>query len=137
MPTLIYFDTSALAKLFVAEQESPDLRHWLTGRPEPRLVSSALLGVELIRLLGRTNPSAVPVAERFLVKKVDLVEITPPVLADATTLPPPRLGTLDAIHLATAMDVADSVDCMVTYDKVLADAARLAGMAVSSPGAPT
>ena len=135
MTTRVYFDTSALTKLFIAEAETPDLRQWLERAHEPQLVSSALLGVELMRVLARANPGLVPAAERFLVKKVDLIEITPPILADASTLPPARLGSLDAIHLATAMDIADAVDVLLTYDKVLADAARTAGLTVASPGA--
>jgi predicted nucleic acid-binding protein len=131
----IYLDTSAVAKLFIAERETPDLRHWLASRPTPlRLVSSALLGVELLRLLGLANPTMLGAAESFLAADVDIVEITPPVLADATRVPPPRLRTLDAIHLATALDLGDSLDAMLTYDKLLAEAARAAGLVVTSPG---
>ncbi|GAA4420892.1 type II toxin-antitoxin system VapC family toxin [Actinokineospora soli] len=125
-----------MAKLFVLEPETDALRRWLADAVDPRLVSSTLLGVELARVLTRANPALVPVGERFLATSVDLVEITPPVLADAASVPPPRLGTLDAIHLATALDLADSVAVVLTYDKVLAEAARSAGLAVASPGIP-
>ncbi len=135
MPTRIYLDTSAVAKLFVAEPETPDLRKWLADQPDPHLVSSALLGVELVRLLGLMSPAAVDAAERFLATDVDIMEITPPVLADAATAPPPRLRTLDAIHLATALDLRESVDVLLTYDKLLAEASREAGLPVASPGA--
>ncbi|KLL12128.1 MULTISPECIES: type II toxin-antitoxin system VapC family toxin [Protofrankia] len=132
----VYLDTSAVAKLFVAEKESSDLREWLSSRLEPpTLVSSALLGVELIRLLGLVNPAMRDTANSFLAADVDIVEITPPVLGDAAGVPPPRLRTLDAIHLATALDLRDSLDVMLTYDKLLAEAARAAGLAVVSPGA--
>jgi predicted nucleic acid-binding protein len=50
-------------------------------------------------------------------------------------VPPPRLRTLDAIHLATALDLADSLSTLLTYDKLLAEAARAAGLTVLSPGA--
>ncbi|WP_131767646.1 type II toxin-antitoxin system VapC family toxin [Candidatus Protofrankia californiensis] len=136
MATRVYLDTSAVAKLFVAEKETSDLRQWLRDRPEPPLlVSSALLGVELVRLLGLVSPSMVGAAESFLAADVDIVEITPPALGDAAIVPPPRLRTLDAIHLATALDLGDSLDVMLTYDKVLVEAARAAGLAVASPGA--
>ena len=133
---IIYADTSAVAKLFIAEAESADLRRWLARQPQPRLASSALLGVELIRLLGLARPAAVPAAERFLAADVDIVEIIPAVLADATTISPPRLRTLDAIHLAAAIDLGAVVDVILTYDELLAEAARLAGVAVASPGQP-
>jgi predicted nucleic acid-binding protein len=132
----VYLDTSAVAKLFIAELETPDLRQWLASRPPPlRLVSSALLGVELLRLLGLANPAMVGPAELFLATDVDIVEIMPPVLEHATRLPPPRLRALDAIHLATALDLGDSLDAMLTYDKLLAEAARAAGLMVAAPGA--
>jgi predicted nucleic acid-binding protein len=135
MPTRIYLDTSAAAKLFIAERETLDLRQWLARQSEPRLVSSALLGVELVRLLTLVNPAIVAAAERFLANDVDIVEILPPVLVDAAAVPPPRLRTLDAIHLATALDLGESVNVMLTYDKLLVEASRAAGMAVAFPGA--
>ncbi|MGH3696167.1 MAG: type II toxin-antitoxin system VapC family toxin [Pseudonocardiaceae bacterium] len=134
MPTRIYADTSAVAKLFIAEPETSDLRQWLSDLPAPHLVSSALLGVELLRLLRLVDPTTVRSAERFLATDVDIVEITPPVLGDATTLPPPRLRTLDAIHLATALDLGASVDILLTYDRILIEAARTTGLTVASPG---
>lgn len=135
MPTRVYVDTSAVAKLFIAEQETPDLRRWLADLSEPHLVSSALLAVELLRLLGLVNPATVTSAEQFLADDVDIVEITPPILGDATTVPPPRLRTLNAIHLATALDLGTSVDILLTYDKLLIEAARTTGIVVAFPGA--
>lgn len=135
MPTMVYLDTSAAAKLFIAETESTDLREWLSTLPNPRLVSSALLRVELLRLLRLIDPTSAATAERFLADQVDIVEITPPVLDDAATVPPPRLRTLDALHLATALDLTEAVDVLLSYDKLLVEAARGAGIAVASPGA--
>ncbi|HET7246022.1 MAG TPA: type II toxin-antitoxin system VapC family toxin [Streptosporangiaceae bacterium] len=135
MPTRIYADTSALAKLFISEPETPELRRWLVTVDEPSLVSSALLGVELLRLLGLALPAALAEAERFLGTDIDIVEITPTVLADAARLPPPRLRTLDAIHLATALDLGSSVNVMICYDKLLTQAAHAAGITVAHPGA--
>lgn len=135
MPTRIYVDTSAVAKLFIAERETSDLRQWLSDLSKPHLVSSALLPVELLRLLRLVSPATVTPAEQFLAVDVDIVEITPPVLGDATTVLPPRLRTLDAIHLATALDLGASVDILLTYDKVFIEAARATGLTVASPGA--
>jgi len=135
MPTRIYLDTSAAAKLFIAERESPALRRWLGSQADPRLISSALLAVELIRLLSLARPAALPAAERFLAEDVDIAEITPPVLADAVRMPPRRLRTLDAIHLATAFDLGSVIDVVLSYDKVLTEAARNAGLETAQPGA--
>jgi predicted nucleic acid-binding protein len=133
-PTTIYVDTSAIAKLFIAETETGDLQRWLTSQSEPRLVSSALLAVELLRLMRLVDQAAVGSAERFLIDDVDIVDILPPVLADAAVVEPVRLRTLDAIHLATARDLGPTVDVVLTYDRLLAEAARSAGLVVAAPG---
>jgi predicted nucleic acid-binding protein len=136
MTTRIYLDTSALAKVFIAETESGDLRQWLAEQNGPvRLVSSTLLAVELTRLLSLVNPAMLGPAESFLSTDVDLVQITPPLLADATRVPPPRLRTLDAIHLATALDLKGSLDVVLSYDKLLVEAVGASGLAAVSPGA--
>lgn len=134
MATRVYVDTSAAAKLFVAEQESPALRRWLASQPQPQLISSALLAVELIRVLSLARPAAIPAAERFLAQDVDIVEITPPVLSDAVRMPPSRLRTLDAIHLATAFDLGPVIDLVLSYDELLTAAARNAGLETVQPG---
>ena len=43
------------------------------------------------------------------------------------------LRALDAIHLATAMAVGDDLAAIVTYDERMIDAARLMGLATTSP----
>ncbi len=134
MPTRVYVDTSAAVKLFVAEPESPALRQWLGSQAQPQLISSALLAVELIRVLSLARPAAIPAAERFLAEVVDIVEITPPVLADAVRMPPPRLRALDAIHLATAFDLGPVIDVVLSYDRLLTAAARNAGLDTVQPG---
>ncbi len=45
------------------------------------------------------------------------------------------LRTLDAIHLASALDMGADLEAFVTYDARLAAAARDAGLTVVSPGA--
>lgn len=132
--TLIYLDTSAVVKLFIAEPETPELRKWFASQRQPRLVSSALLGVELIRVLSLMDPDMIGPAEAFLASDVDIVEITPSVLSGATHLPPPRLRTLDAIHLTTALDLAEVLDVLLSYDRVLLDAAQGHGLTVAAPG---
>ncbi len=138
MPTRIYLDTSALAKMFIAEKESGDLRQWLVEQEPPlRLVSSALLAVELTRLLRLVNPAMLDLAESFLSSDVDLMQITPPLLADAARMPPARLRTLDAIHLATALELRDSLDVVLSYDKLFIEAVSASGLTLASPGSGT
>lgn len=135
MAATIYADTSAVAKLFIAEPQSAAFEAWLTGFRDVRLVSSELLRVELRRLLCRIQPDSVDEAERFLANDIELVEIIRPTLTHAERMPPPRLRTLDAIHLATAFDLGPIVDILVSYDQLLVWAARNAGFETASPGA--
>ncbi len=46
---------------------------------------------------------------------------------------PLLLRSLDAIHLAAALELGDELDGIVTYDERLSDAAALLGVAVISP----
>jgi predicted nucleic acid-binding protein len=63
---------------------------------------------------------------------IDLVPITTTILLRAGELQPPALRTLDAIHLATALEVGP-IDAFVTYDTRLADAARAQNLVVAAP----
>ncbi|PWB76689.1 MAG: hypothetical protein C3F15_04755 [Holophagae bacterium] len=61
------------------------------------------------------------------------MELTRPVLARASQPMPTSLGTLDAIHLATALmwaEQAGSPLVMATHDRLLATAARASGLRV-------
>lgn len=44
-------------------------------------------------------------------------------------------GTLDAIRLATALEVGAELSAVLAYDRRLGDAARAAGLDVAAPGA--
>jgi predicted nucleic acid-binding protein len=44
--------------------------------------------------------------------------------------------TLDALHLAAALELGEDLDGLVAYDKRLAVAADLVGITVVSPGLP-
>jgi hypothetical protein len=48
-------------------------------------------------------------------------------------LPPRRLGTADAIHLASALAIRRDLSAFVAYDKRLLDAAAEAGLPTASP----
>jgi predicted nucleic acid-binding protein len=52
---------------------------------------------------------------------------------DAAAHLPGALRTLDAIHVASAQVLGDSLDMLVTYDKRMLDVARAAGLPVAVP----
>ncbi len=127
-----YLDTSALAKLVVAEPESAALRRWLRGA-DRQPVSSDLARTELLRAVRRVAPKRVLQA-RAVLDSVTLTEVTTPLFEAAGRLDPATLRALDAIHLAAALDLGDDLDGLVTYDERLGEAAQLNGITVLAPG---
>lgn len=62
-----------------------------------------------------------------------VVEVEADVIRSAASLAGPRLRSLDALHLASALRA--EADVMIVYDRQLARAARSSGLGVESPGA--
>jgi predicted nucleic acid-binding protein len=96
------------------------------------MVTSALTRLEVTRAVRKAKVQpTVGVDAVFGV--VTVVEIQQEILRLASVLDPPELRSLDAIHLATALSVADELDAFVTYDRQLGRAATAAGLAVTAP----
>ncbi len=133
MTGLVYLDASAIAKRILEEPGWEALDAYLADRPTR--AASAIAGVEVRRAIGRSGgaPSLMGRAEQVL-QRIDLVDVTRRILEAAGRIEPPLLRTLDAIHLATAIELAP-IDSLVTYDVRLAAAARELGLPVASPGA--
>jgi len=125
-----YLDSSAIIKLVVAEPQTPALRRYLARRPP--LVSSALAKTEVSRALLPLGETAIRRGNDTL-SRLDLVRINDRVLADAGTLLPLELRSLDAIHLATARLFGQTLARLITYDRRLAEAARTLGLTVTAP----
>lgn len=126
-----YLDSSALAKLVIREPESHALRTFLT---QSRLmVTSAISGTEIRRAAQRISQAAVDATPRVM-SIVAQMDVTRDLLSAAARIQPAHLRTLDAIHLATAMELASELDSFITYDNKLAEAAVLAGLRVDQPG---
>lgn len=95
-------------------------------------VSSALLGVEAVRACSR-HPSTYAEHARAWLHDIALLPLHDALLEVATSLEPPKLRSLDAIHLATALSVRDDIGAFFTYDDRLAVAAEDAGFEVVRP----
>lgn len=128
---MLYLDTSALLKLCHHEVESGALQKWL-GNDHGDWVTSVLTEVELTRAVARARPSALSRVPNVLAQ-CDRLEIDEGVRADAASLTPTELRSLDALHLATALQVAADLVAFVTYDKRLAEHAEVAGLPVAAP----
>jgi predicted nucleic acid-binding protein len=68
-------------------------------------------------------------------ERVDLVELNESIRTRAAMLEPRSLRSLDAIHIATALDLMSDLEGVVTYDSRQAEAARAVTLVVFSPGA--
>ena len=126
-----YLDTSALVRLVVAEPETAALRMWLSEvNRDP--VASNLARTELLRAVRGAAPDRVLQA-RAVLDSITLTDLTTSLFEQAGRLDPTALRSLDAIHLAAALDLGDDLEGLVTYDDRLAEAARSNGIAVTAP----
>ena len=113
-----------------------------SGRGYERGVSSALISTESLRTLDRLRLRVklddAEVARRRakileLIVSLEIVEIDATVLDRAAQPMPTELGTLDAIHLATALlwkEMTREELTVATHDTALAVASRAHGLAV-------
>lgn len=131
---IAYLDTSVVLRI-VLEQPLP-LKEWTDLHAG---VSSTLLPVEGHRSLDRLWHLGYVVEEKLaaksaaidvLMKRLDLLQLDEHVLAIASRPLPVALGTLDALHLATAIIYRDAQPpderpiIFATHDVALARAAR-------------
>lgn len=126
---MIYVDTSALVKLVVLEAESDAVDRFLT---DADMVSSTLLIIEARRGTLRRAPAELPRLDLVL-SRVEMIEMSPAVVEAASRLPDPLLRSLDAIHLATALQIRSDVEAVLTYDERFAAAASAHGLTVLGP----
>ena len=126
-----YFDTSALVKLVIAEPETSALRGWIS-EADRGPVACDLVRTELYRAIRRTAPDRLIDAHAVLAN-VTMYQLSAAIFEDAARLNPPELRSLDAIHIAAALDMGDDLDGIVTYDERLAAAAAANGIRVFAP----
>lgn len=134
---IAYLDSSVLLRVILRQRGA--LKEWdsiETG------VASALAEVECLRTLDRFRLSAgigdSEIARRRetvyrLLEAMEVIEVNQTVLSRAAQPFPTSLGTLDAIHLATALLWQESSGkslVMATHDAALATAARALGLEV-------
>ena len=134
---IAYIDSSVLLRVLFGQSNA--LKEW---KRIERGISSALIEVECLRTIDRLK-----LVERFseeamairreaifsLIEGLEIIELTHPVLARASQPLPTALGTLDAIHLATALMWKEQTRenlVMATHDTALALAAKASGLSV-------
>jgi uncharacterized protein len=128
---MAYLDTSVVIRKL--QREAGSLRQW--GQWE-RAYSSELLRVEVLRTIDRTrlhgaltDDEVADIVERAraIFDGLDLIGLTQSILNRASQSFLTPLGTLDALHLATALRLIESTETeltFLTHDVELATAAR-------------
>ncbi|HQF96516.1 MAG TPA: type II toxin-antitoxin system VapC family toxin [Microthrixaceae bacterium] len=127
----VYLDTSAATKLVVSEAGSTSLRRWIAALDEP-VVSSDLLRTELLRAVRRRKPSAMTQA-RAVLDSITLTDMPTSLFERAALLEPIGLRSLDALHIAAALDLGDELSAVVTYDDRMVEAIEALGLIARSP----
>jgi predicted nucleic acid-binding protein len=134
---IVYLDSSVLLRRIFGSPGA--LAEW---RAVDRAVVNALVEVECLRTIDRfrlvDRLSDKEVSRRLeavfrILERCEVVDVTAGVLARAAQPSPTALGTLDAIHLATATlwrEATGEEIVMATHDAALALAARAAGLSV-------
>ncbi|MHB8695252.1 MAG: type II toxin-antitoxin system VapC family toxin [Solirubrobacteraceae bacterium] len=133
---IAYFDTSSFVKLLVPEDGAAEAAAaWLHSE---RRVSSLMLYPETraalarARRMGRLGPRQVRLARRrieALWAAIDRIELTAPLAYRAGDLAEVYgLRAYDAVHLASAMSVADTDVVLVAADADLLAAASSVGL---------
>jgi predicted nucleic acid-binding protein len=132
-----YLDASVVLRLVLGERGR--LAEW---RKVDDAVASALTEVECLRILdpltcGGVLSDAEGAGRRSaayrLLEALEVVAVSRPILRRASGLFPTPLGTLDSIHLSTALgwrDARGATLTMATHDQALATAARSVGLEV-------
>ncbi|MCT2582357.1 type II toxin-antitoxin system VapC family toxin [Actinophytocola gossypii] len=133
---MIYLDSCVLLKFIKREAETDALRSWRQRLPpDTELLTSELAELEITRALLRigVDHERVPYLVDQAVHGVYVADLTSTVLARAKTYRTAKLGSLDAVHLATADPFRGDLTAFVTYDHELATAARDVGLPTHAP----
>jgi len=123
---VIYLDTSAAAKALIEEEGSEAVVRAFADGSE--FVSSRLLAVELHAIADRRSLDRAAVVD--LLDRVALVSVDDETLTAAIQAGS-GLRTLDALHLAAALELGDVVTALLTFDRELAAAARAQGLSLA------
>ena len=129
---LLYLDSSAIVKLAKPEAETDAMGQYSVG--DTLWITSDLARTEVMRAVALHQPERLDDA-RHVLRNLVLMALDRDIYDMAGRVQPARLRSLDAIHVAAALSLGSALQALITYDKRLAEAAKLNGLAVISPGA--
>lgn len=125
---IVYVDSSAVVPLIKIEDTSEELTAYLDELLEDGhlLVAGRLLETEVKRAANRQGIDSTAVQQATA--GITLVQHLGGDFTMAGSFPDQDLGSLDALHLATALRIG--ADCMITMDHQLEASAEAAGIPV-------
>ena len=134
---IAYVDASVLLRVALGQSDAlPQWRRIDQGVASELVVAECLRTLDRLRLRARLSDADVATRRATilaLIASLELVEVDAVVLDRAAQPMPTDLGTLDAIHLATALlwkDLTRADLTMATHDGALALGARAHGLRV-------
>jgi len=134
---IAYVDASVLLRVALGQSDAlPQWRRIDQGVASELVVAECLRTLDRLRLRAKLTDADVATRRATilaLIASLELVEVDAVVLDRAAQPMPTDLGTLDAIHLATALlwkDLTRADLTMATHDGALALGARAHGLRV-------
>lgn len=134
---IAYVDSSVILRKLFGEphplSEWPLIEDAYASRIMPVEVARV---IDRTRLEGRIDDEQVALLHeesRRVFASISIVSLTEPILVRAASAMPASVGTLAALHLATAIELARKLDAeliMATHDVQLGRAARASGLVV-------
>jgi predicted nucleic acid-binding protein len=134
---IAYIDASALLRVVLGQPNAlPEWRNIGGGIASRLIATESLRTVDRLRLRMQITDAEIASRRRAILALIDsleLIEVDAAVLARAKQPTPTELGTLDAIHLASALLWREATGenlIMATHDRALALAAQAHGLSV-------
>ncbi len=132
----VYLDTSVILRVLFRDPHAfPGWGRWSQACASTLWEVEARRTVDRARLDGALDDVLVAAAHEqvnLLQQHILAVPVTETILERAGNSFPTVIGTLDAIHLATAIHLRNhmTLDCFLTHDRQLATAAKATGFTV-------
>jgi uncharacterized protein len=129
-----YVDTSAFMKLAAIEDRSLEMRDWADAEEHRigALWSSDLLRTEALRAARRLSRDVLA-ATRDRLDRMALISVSTDTFQRAGEIDPAVLRSVDALHLAAALNLGDDLEGVVTYDERMATATSVLGLKTLAP----
>jgi predicted nucleic acid-binding protein len=117
--------------MVVGRDRYKELQHFVRERPDLPMASSTIGFTETVRSVAQYGqyPRLMSQLETVYTE-ITLIDEIRDLAADL----PGNIRTLDALHVASALSIADYLTVLVSYDRRMLEIAHTQGLPVASPG---